>query len=598
MVQFEATEKQFKLRREDCCLLIDRATGHVQITPEELDSEDRKSENSVTIFGSIKLKKDEYLILATERSSAAQILGHKIYRVEKFEVIPYMGRLATDQDELDLYNLLQNHLKTGPFYFSYTWDLTNSLQRSCAEETKNPNVSRSDNRFFWNEFASKNFIQAVQAHPEAASFVTPMIYGFITSSSTMVKGRSVTLALISRRSKFRAGTRYFTRGIDENGNPANFNEVEQITIVSDDRSEITYSHVQTRGSVPAYWAEVNDLRYRPRMITNSASLATRAAQKHFDEQIAIYGDQILVNLVNCKGHELPVKQVYENVVRRLDNPRIHYHYFDFHKECSRMRWDRVSLLMDEILPELDEQGYTTLDTQKYRVLSRQTSVVRSNCMDCLDRTNVVQSCIGRHVLTNQLRKCGLLGATHPLRSILPLDKSFCRIWADNADHISTAYSGTGALKTDFTRTGVRTRRGAFDDFVNSAKRYILNNFYDGARQDAYDLVLGRFIPSSNFHYRLDLRPLTIRCMPYVLLTCVFLFFFSLFSRSSTAVLPPHILLLLSFLGVLTSAFYCFSHGMQYVNWPRLLLPAFLHSEFNSEGRVFSPNSQLATQHKA
>ncbi|KAL2315401.1 Inositol polyphosphate phosphatase [Schizosaccharomyces pombe] len=597
MVQFEVNEKQFKLRREDCCLTIDRESGAVSFEPDELKPVARSKENSVTLFGSIKLKKDKYLILATEKSSAAQILGHKIYRVHKFEVIPYRNLLADDQDELDLYNLLQNHLKTGPFYFSYTWDLTNSLQRSCTDEGKASPILRSDKRFFWNEFASKDFIDLIGAHSEVSLFITPMIYGFITSASTIVKGRTITLALISRRSKQRAGTRYFTRGLDENGNPANFNETEQITIVSDEKSEVTYSHVQTRGSVPAFWAEVNNLRYKPLMVANSASMAAAAAKKHFDEQISIYGDQVVVNLVNCKGHELPIKQLYENVIRRLDNPHIHYHYFDFHKECSHMRWDRVSLLLNEIQPELEEQGYTTLDTQKYRVLSRQNGVVRSNCMDCLDRTNVVQSCIGRWVLTNQLRKCGIIGATHPLRSVIPLDNIFCNIWSDNADYISLSYSGTGALKTDFTRTGIRTRKGAFNDFVNSAKRYILNNFYDGARQDAYDLVLGQFRPDVNFRYRLDLRPLTIRCVPYILLACLILFFMTLFSRSSSTILPPSILLILTFLGIVASLYYCFAHGLQFINWPRLLLPSFLRSDMTPEGRVFVINRQLASKHK-
>ena len=30
------------------------------------------------------------------------------------------------------------------------------------------------------------------------------------------------------------------------------------------------------------------------------------------------------------------------------------------------------------------------------------------------------------------------------------------IWADNADRMSLLYSGTGALKTDYTRTGKRS----------------------------------------------------------------------------------------------------------------------------------------------
>lgn len=59
---------------------------------------------------------------------------------------------------------------------------------------------------------------------------------------------------------------------------------------------------------------------------------------------------------------------------------------------------------------------------------------------------------------------------------------FKSVWADNADVISIQYSGTGALKTDFTRTGKRTYMGALQDLTNSVTRYYKNNFMDGFRQ--------------------------------------------------------------------------------------------------------------------
>jgi hypothetical protein len=82
------------------------------------------------------------------------------------------------------------------------------------------------------------------------------------------------LALISRRSRFRAGTRYFRRGIDHNGDVANFNESEQILLVenltppgfvgaNDDNYATKLSFVQIRGSVPVFWSEINTLRYKP-----------------------------------------------------------------------------------------------------------------------------------------------------------------------------------------------------------------------------------------------------------------------------------------------------------------------------------------------
>ena len=60
------------------------------------------------------------------------------------------------------------------------------------------------------------------------------------------------------------------------------------------------------------------------------------------------------------------------------------------------------------------------------------------------------------------------------------------MWSEHADIISKAYAGSGALKTDFTRTGKRTHQGAFDDLKKSVLRYLKNNHFDGARQVGLD----------------------------------------------------------------------------------------------------------------
>ena len=69
------------------------------------------------------------------------------------------------------------------------------------------------------------------------------------------------------------------------------------------------------------------------------------------------------------------------------------------------------------------------------------------------------------------------------------------MWANHGDDISLQYAGTGALKSGFTRTGVRTKAGLLDDGVKSGMRYYLNNFQDGHKQDALDLVTGAYIIS-------------------------------------------------------------------------------------------------------
>ena len=137
---------------------------------------------------------------------------------------------------------------------------------------------------------------------------------------------------------------------------------------------------------------------------------------------------------------------------------------------------------------------------KVRML--QSGVVRTNCMDNLDRTNVVQSDIAKWSLKRQLQAMGYLsqGETiddqdeflHLFRNSPSLSVPtlivndglmvLASVWADHADSISIAYSGTGALKTDFTRTGKRTLVGNLVDGYNSVTRYIKNNYYDGPRQ--------------------------------------------------------------------------------------------------------------------
>lgn len=87
-----------------------------------------------------------------------------------------------------------------------------------------------------------------------------------------IHGHKIQLCLISRRSRYRAGTRYFRRGIDHEGHVANFNETEQILLVEEQAAGLisnveNFTHklsfVQVRGSVPVFWGEVNTLRYKP-----------------------------------------------------------------------------------------------------------------------------------------------------------------------------------------------------------------------------------------------------------------------------------------------------------------------------------------------
>lgn len=90
-----------------------------------------------------------------------------------------------------------------------------------------------------------------------------------------------------------------------------------------------------------------------------------------------------------------------------------------------------------------------------------------------------------------------------------MEEAFREGWTDNADRISILYTGTPALKTDFTRTGKRSWKGAVNDGVNAVQRYYINNFCDGYNHDCLDLALGKLPPTKNILQRSFLSPLKL-----------------------------------------------------------------------------------------
>ena len=569
--------------------------------------------------------------MITKAQPVGRLRGHMVYKVIATEFLPLRERALHDSDEDSYLALLKDLVRTGPMYFSYSLDLTNTFQRQSQSDPSDPMWKRADDRFFWNRFIQSDLISfrlgtndstRYSQQPGVDPYILPVIFGMLRITPAKVKSTTFTFALITRRSRFRGGTRYFTRGIDEHGHVANFNETEQIVILNDATGGLAgfaggqpfqngkvdgpgqdlqvLSFAQTRGSVPVFWAETNNLQYTPKLQVRSVDVSIEAARKHFEEQIRIYGENYLVNLVNQKGREDRIKKAYEQLFRLLvsssvdpnetDHPmtdekkepkqamdRIHYVYFDFHNETKGLKWHRAQLLLDRLTDGLLRgQYFRGIENPGdpsglLEIRSLQTGVVRTNCMDCLDRTNVVQSMLGRWTVSRQLIDVGVLHPGESASDDPEFETIFRNIWADNADVVSKAYSGTGALKTDFTRTGERTRAGMLQDFSNSITRYVRNNFMDGSRQDAFDLFLGTYIPpESTFGTLLlfvDRRPVIIQSVPYILAASIFMILVATLTRRlpGTAVWPLKIFLIFWMIVCAWCLRFIFHHGMLYVS---------------------------------
>jgi len=310
------------------------------------------------------------------------------------------------------------------------------------------------------------------------------------SSESANSERQLLLTLISRRSVKRAGLRYLRRGVDEEGNTANGVETEQI--LSDPEWSGTgkiYSFVQIRGSIPIFFSQT-PYSFKPvPQIQHSSETNFQAFQKHFSNISARYGHLQIASLVEKHGPEAIVGDAYEKMTDKLNDScpidaKIGFEWFDFHAMCRGMKFENVSLLMNSLGSKLDEYGYTVeLDG---KLLTKQSGVLRTNCMDCLDRTNVVQSACGRRALELQLKKEGIdmsLQADQTTRW-------FNTLWADNGDAISKQYASTAALKGDYTRTRKRDYKGALTDIGLSISRFYSGIVNDYFSQAMIDFLLG------------------------------------------------------------------------------------------------------------
>ncbi|ROK35696.1 Phosphatidylinositide phosphatase SAC1-B [Anabarilius grahami] len=390
------------------------------------------------IMGTIRLVAGMYLIVITRKRKVGDLIGHTVWKAVEFDVISYKKTILhlTDtqvikvpnlnfqynadvcdtlirkwalnmQDNKTFLTMISNVLNTDGFYFCTDYDLTHTQQRLSNTSSDFQEMSlleRADQRFMWNG----NLLREIISQPEVFEWI-----------------------LISRRSCFRAGVRYYVRGIDSEGHAANFVETEQIVQYNNARA----SFVQTRGSMPFFWSQRPNLKYKPK-----PQISTET------------------NHVNQKGSELPLEQAFAKMVNGMENGLIKYFM-------------------------VSSDG---------KVTSEQSGTFRSNCMDCLDRTNVIQSLLARRSLQSQLQRMGVLHVGQKIEEQADFEKIYKNAWADNANACAKQYAGTGALKTDFTRTGKRTHWGLVMDGWNSMIRYYKNNFSDGFRQDSIDLFLGNY----------------------------------------------------------------------------------------------------------
>ncbi|KAM6916431.1 phosphatidylinositide phosphatase SAC2 isoform 2-T2 [Xenentodon cancila] len=480
--------------------------------PQELELEGSFMEGETHYFQLCKkhhfgIDKPEKLAQSPDESKLMKTLS----QIKSNVAVPIKKKVKENKEKERLERRLLDELykifmDSDSFYYSLTYDLTNSVQRQGElDKSDLPLWKQVDDRFFWNKHMIQDLIDLQVL--EADFWVIPIIQGFVQVEELVVNYNDTsdeersspetppkeitcvddihprfTVALISRRSRHRAGMRYKRRGVDADGHVANYVETEQLIHVHSH----TLSFVQTRGSVPVFWSQAG-YRYNPRPRLEKGEKETMPYfATHFEEQLKLYKKQVIINLVDQSGREKIIGDAYLKQVLLFNNPNLTYVSFDFHEHCRGMKFENVQILTDAISDIVTDMKWAWVD--QAGVICKQEGFFRVNCMDCLDRTNVVQAALARVVMEHQLKKLGVMPPEQPLP--LKCYRIYQVMWANNGDTISRQYAGTAALKGDFTRTGERKLAGVMKDGVNSANRYYLNRFRDAYRQAVIDLMMG------------------------------------------------------------------------------------------------------------
>lgn len=179
------------------------------------------------------------------------VLGpHKFFEIKKVKWIPIVPILdyQTAYDTLAPYFYEMDRLfDLGHHYYAKDYDLSLPYPLNKVRP-----FDRSE-RLYYDQFVwNAHIITFVPNKSESdilQRWCIKMIQGYIAVFEAELADGVVRYCLITRRSTKRAGTRFYSRGIDDQGHVANFAETEQLIFFLD----FVAVHLQLRGSVPIFF---------------------------------------------------------------------------------------------------------------------------------------------------------------------------------------------------------------------------------------------------------------------------------------------------------------------------------------------------------
>ncbi|KAF8704649.1 SacI homology domain, partial [Rhizoctonia solani] len=500
------------------------------------------------IVGFVRFTAGWYIVLITKRSVRALMGGHYIYHCEDtsiYKICPTM-KVENPSEEARLLALFRGVDLSRNFYFSYTYDVTSTLQhnltkfgyKACPQISKTPYFN---DRYAWNHCLLSNAFPLREHNGgpgdwrAKSPWVIPMIYGHVDQAKLNVFGRIIYITLIARRSRHFAGVRYLKRGVDEEGNVANEVETEQIVSEASTtgfygpperfREGITEtgwvrvpnprytSYVQHRGSIPIFWTQdTTNLNPKPPIEITVVDPFYAPAGRHFDRLFARYGTPIMVlNLIKSREpqpreskllHEFGACVEYLNQFLP-EGKKIMYEAWDMSQAYKGKKQDVISYLEDYAEMSINLTGFfhsgpepfshklrSESEAVPYRdTMLVQNGICRTNCVDCLDRTNAAQFVFGKRALGHQLYALGVV-ETPQLEFDSDAVNMLTEMYHDHGDTIALQYAGGALVNRVESYRRMPHWNSHSRDVIENMRRFYANSVLDADKQASIDVFLG------------------------------------------------------------------------------------------------------------
>ncbi|OMO86385.1 hypothetical protein COLO4_21206 [Corchorus olitorius] len=447
------------------------------------------------------------MLLITKRRQIGAICGHNVYAVTKSEMIPLPNSTvnssaAESKNENRYKKLLCTVDLTKDFFFSYSYHVMRSLQKNmCNNE---PGQVLYETMFVWNEFLTRGIRNHLQNTIWTVALVYGF-FKQSTLSVSGREFKLTLIARRSRHYAGTRYLKRGVNEKGRVANDVETEQIVFEDVPDGLSTQIT-SIVQNRGSIPLFWSqETSRLNLKPDIILSKKDQNYEATRLHFENLVRRYGNPIIIlNLIKTqekKPRESILRQEFANAIDFINKDlseenRLRFLHWDLHKH-SRSKGTNVLLLLgkvatyaltltgffycrvtsslrpdecmswpsfeniddgdmspDKYCNNLNEDAYRSEGNHSgdnnfangnhcVKPPTFQRGVLRTNCIDCLDRTNVAQYAYGLAALGHQLHALGIKD-TPKIDLNDPLADELMGFYERMGDTLAHQYGGSAA----------------------------------------------------------------------------------------------------------------------------------------------------------